>query len=80
MEVHIYAPPAIEESYRVLPKRCRTFHGGKFGSWRDAFEWGLIHCGDGYRVFHQRCCEWHEPLNTELVKVDEAMSKEAHDE
>lgn len=75
-DVHVYAPPPTEESYRLLKKWRRTFESEKFDSWEAAVRDGLERWGGGFRVFHQYTYEWHEPLNVELVRIADAMLQE----
>ena len=75
MRVHVYAPESLETSVRVLPYRCQYFKGGKFDTWREAFGWGYANCPEGFRVFWQRTFEWHEPTNTELIRVRGDLTK-----
>ena len=73
--VHIYAPEPTGQSYRVLRKRGIIFSGGEFETWRDAFEFGIARCPDGFRVFLQYRYEWHDAVNVELIKVSDEMAK-----
>lgn len=68
MDIHIYAPRALEAHYRVLPKRCRKFQG-EFQKVDDAMQYGLANCPDGFRIFLQKTFVWCEPLNIEVIKV-----------
>ena len=74
--VHIHALAPTDESFRVLRKQCRIFEGGPFDTWDAAFWYGTAHCHQGFRVFHQRGYEWHDPSNTEIIKVSADLTKE----
>lgn len=67
--LHIYAPPVTDQSYRVLGYGCRKFHGGPFFDFETALNHGLKTFPRGFRVFLQRCYEWHEPLNIQVAKI-----------
>ena len=74
--VHIHAPAPTDESFRVLRKQCRIFQGGTFTTWEEAMRYGVAHCHEGFRVFHQRGYEWYDPTNTEIIKVSANLKKE----
>lgn len=68
--IHICKPEVISTYYRILPKYCRKFQKDEFSSWREAFEFGIKTCKEGFRVFRQETFTWYEPLNTELMKIN----------
>jgi hypothetical protein len=70
MNVHIYKPETIDKSFRILPKYCRKFIKPKFDDFLKALDFGIVHYKQGFRVFHQHCFEWHEPLNILLAKIE----------
>lgn len=70
MNIHVYKPKIINSSYRILPKHCRKFISEIFSDFRTALNYGLDNYSCGFRVFHQFCYEWHEPVNELLAKIE----------
>jgi len=68
---HIHSPKSTEQSFRILPKYKRKFIDKLFKEYKEAFLYGIDSYKNGFRIYHQYCYEWYEPLNIELIKVND---------
>lgn len=69
--VHVYKPEIKKTSIKILPKFKRVFLPHIFENLKDAIEFGIRYCPEGFRVFRQNFYEWNSPDNILLAKVND---------